>query len=192
MTPGPASGTGGAEVRLRPSSRERWRAALSAARVLALLLIPVGVVMALVTGSWGWLLLLELWAAFSAVLSYVGQGHNAVFVGDLGVRRITKGCSVTATWAGLAGVEVAIPGKRIVVFQLCCRDYRIERSGWGGQRNLEALRRNPPDGIKLRLDRETADTLIGMVRERRPDLAGLSSWDTDSRPEQTREPHAGS
>ncbi len=172
----------GAEVRLRPSPRERWRAAWSAAGVLALLLIPVGVLLALVTGSWGWLLVLEMWALFAAGLSYVGQAQNAVYVGELGVRRITKGCSVTATWSGLAGVEVTIPGQRIVVFQLNGHDYRIERSGWGSRRNLEALRRNPPDGIKLRLDRQTADTLVTMVRERRPDLSGLSDWDRLSWP----------
>ena len=179
MTRPPAPGT---EVRLRPSRRERWRGAWSAARVLALLLVPVGVVLALVTGSWGWLLVLEMWALLSAGLSYVGQGHNAVYVGDLGVRRVARGCSVTATWSGLEGVEVTIPGQRIVVFQLNSDDYRIERSGFGSQRNLEALRRNPPDGIKLRLDRQTADTLVTMVRARRPDLKGLSDWDRLSRP----------
>ncbi|MHB1523512.1 MAG: hypothetical protein ACYCS9_10150 [Candidatus Dormibacteria bacterium] len=172
----------GAEVRLRPSPQERWRAAWSAARVLALLMIPVGVVLALLTGSWGWLLVLEMWALLSAVLSYVGQGQNAVYVGELGVRRITKGCSVTATWSGLEGVEVTIPGQRIVVFQLNGSDYRLDRSGWGSRRNLEALRRNPPDGIKLRLDRRTADTLVTMVREHRPDLSGLADWDRLSRP----------
>ena len=179
MTGQPVPGT---EVRLRPSPRERWLAAWSAARVLALLLIPVGVVLALLTGSWGWLLVLEMWAVLSAVLSYVGQGQNAVYVGELGVRRITKGCSVTATWSGLEGVEVTIPGQRIVVFQLNCSDYRLDRSGWGSRRNLEALRRNPPDGIKLRLDRQTADTLVTMVREHRPDLSGVSDWDWTSRP----------
>ncbi len=183
---GPAAGEPGRaapEVRLRPSDRERLRGALSAAGTVALLMIPVGLVLGLLTGSLLWLVVLEFWAVFSAGLSYAGQGHNAVFVSDKGIRRVFQSCSVSAPWAGLSGVEVTIPGQRIVVFRVNAADCQVQRVGWGGRRAAEALRRNPPDGFKLRLDRATADALVTMIRARRPDLPGLSSWEQESRPE---------
>lgn len=175
------------EVRLRPSERERLRGAVSGAWVLALLMVPVGAVMALLTGTFAWLVVLEMWALVSVALSYFGQGHNAVFVGNRGIRRVVHGCTITARWPGLTAVEVRVPGRRLVDFQVLADDLQIERTGWGGRRQQRMLEAHPPDGLRVRLDRATADALISLIRERRPGLRGLEDWERDSHPSSSRD-----
>ncbi|MHB8394118.1 MAG: hypothetical protein ACYDC5_06375 [Candidatus Dormibacteria bacterium] len=175
-------GGDGPEYRIRPSARERARAALLAARALALLSLPVGLVMALLTRSLVWVVVVELWAVLAGVLSYFGQAHNAVFVGEEGVRRISRGCSVIAPWAALKAVEVSVPGNRLVVFRIDASELLIKKLSRGRSRAAIAMAKNLPEGLELRLDRASADSLVGLIAGRRPELDGLERWATSSRP----------
>lgn len=175
-------GGDGPEYRIRPSARERARAAALAARALALLSLPVGLVMAVLTRSLVWVLVVEVWAVLAGVLSYFGQSHNAVYVGDNGVRRISRGCSVIAPWAALTAIHVSVPGHRIVVFRLDASELLIKKLSRGPSRAAIAMTKNVPDGLELRLDRASADSLVELITERRPGLEGLQQWATSSRP----------
>ncbi|MHB8312783.1 MAG: hypothetical protein ACYDD0_05720, partial [Candidatus Dormibacteria bacterium] len=115
----------GPEIRIRPRPGQRARGAVTAALWVGLLLLPVGIVMTWLARSLAWLVLLEGWAVLVACLSYFGQAHNAVFVGEAGVRRVSQGCNVTAPWADLESLEVSLPGHRIVVFKINSADFRI-------------------------------------------------------------------
>lgn len=180
----PASYRGGEglEVRIRPSPSDRLRGALSASGMMAAAMVVVGVLLWLLTGTPSWLVVLELWAILSAFLSYFGQGHNAVFVGDGGIRRVTRGLNLTAPWPALTGVAVEVPGDRIVVFKVTSSRFSIQRTGVGARRAAEAMERNAPDGFRFRLDRAGADALVRLISERRPGLPGLAEWERASRP----------
>lgn len=170
----------GLEVRIRPAPAERLRGALSASGIMAAAMFVVGVLLWLLSGSFGWLLVLELWAVLSAFLSYFGQGYNAVFVGDQGVRRVTRGLNLTAPWAALTGVEVEIPGERIVALKVKSTQFSVRRTGVGSRRAAQAMERNTPEGFRFRLDRAGADALVGLIAQHRPDLPGLTQWQRDS------------
>ena len=171
----------GPELRIRPSERERARAAAMAGRTLALLSLPVGLVLAFLTGSWIWLVVVEAWAVVAGVTSYFGQAHNAVFVGEAGVRRLSRGCAVIAPWPELTGLEVAVPGNHIVVFRLQASRLEIRKLTRGRSRAAKAMIKNMPEGLEMRLDRASADRLVAEVAKRRPGLRGLDSWATASR-----------
>ena len=172
----------GPEIRIRPEPEQRARAAVTAALWVGLLLLPVGIVLTLLARSLAWLALLEGWSVLVACLSYFGQGHNAVFVGEAGVRRVSRGCDVTAPWADLESLEVSLPGHRIVVFKINSADFRIRRRGHGRSRAADVMTRHAPEGFEFRLDRRSADQLVSQLAQRRPELRGLSSWERDSRP----------
>ena len=172
----------GPELRIRPSDEQRARAALLAARSIAFFLIPVGVILSLLAGSWAWLVLFAFCPVLLAALSYFGQGHNAVFVGDSGVRRISRGCHVLAPWDELQSIAVRVPGHRIVVFTLESSDLKVKKVGRGRSRVADAMNRNIPEGFELRLDRASVDRLVEEIRHRRPDLHGLATWEKDSHP----------
>ncbi len=174
-------GGGGPELRIRPPGRERARAAALAARTLALLSLPVGLVLSFLTGSFMWVIVVEGWAVLAGVMSYFGQAHNAVFVGAAGVRRISRGCTVTAQWSDLRRIEVSIPGNRIVVFRLDSSSLEITKLTRGRSRAAKAMTKNMPEGFEMRLDRASADLLVAEIRRRRPELEGLESWATASR-----------
>lgn len=155
---------------------------MTAALWVGLLLLPVGLVLTLLARTLVWLGMLESWAVLVACLSFFGQAHNAVFVGDAGVRRVSRGCNVTAPWADLESLEVRLPGNRIVVFQINSADFRIRKRGYGRSRAADVMSRHAPEGFEFRLDRQSADQLVTHLAQRRPDLVGLSSWERDSRP----------
>jgi hypothetical protein len=157
----------GPELRIRPSPEQRARAALTAALWVGLLLLPVGLVMALLARSLAWVGVLEGWAVLVAALSYFGQAHNAVFVGEAGIRRVSRGCDVIAPWAELESVAVSIPGHRIVVLKI----------------NADVMQRYVPEAFQFRLDRQSADALVSSIAARRPELPGLAGWEHDSRPD---------
>lgn len=171
----------GLEVRIRPSERERGRAAVSVTRTLGLLCLPIGVILALLSRDPVWIVVVEAWPVIAGVMSYFGQGHNAVFLGDQGIRRISRGCSVIAPWSDLTGVAVSIPGNRIVVFRIESSRMDIRKLTRGRSRAARAMTRNAPSGFELRLDRASADALVGQIASRRPGLDGLSTWSTASR-----------
>ena len=171
----------GLEVRIRPSERERGRAAVSVTRTLGLLCLPIGVMLALRARDPVWILVVEAWPLIAGVMSYFGQGHNAVFVGDRGIRRISRGCAVTAPWPDLTGIQVSIPGNRIVVFKIDSSRMEIQKLTRGRSRAAKAMTKNAPSGFELRLDRASADALVGQIARRRPGLEGLSTWSTASR-----------
>jgi len=175
-------GGDGPELRIRPAPEQRARAALTAALWVGLLLLPVGLVMALLARSLVWVGVLEGWAVLLAALSYFGQAHNAVFVGDAGIRRISRGCNVTAPWAHLESVEVSLPGHRIVVLKINSDDFQVKKRGRGRSRAAEVMQRYAPEGFQFRLDRASADRLVSSIARRRPDLPGVASWERDSRP----------
>lgn len=171
----------GPELRIRPSERERARAAVLAGRTLALLSLPVGLVLAVLSGSWVWIVVVESWAVVAAVTSYFGQAHNAVFVGETGIRRLSRGCAVVAPWAALTGLEVAVPGNHIVVFRLQASRLEIQKLTRGRSRAAKAMLKNMPEGLEMRLDRDSADRVVAEVAKRRPELRGLADWATTSR-----------
>ncbi len=171
----------GLEVRIRPSERERFRAASAVARTLGVLCLPVGVILALLARDPVWIVVVEAWPLIAGVTSYFGQGHNAVFVGDHGIRRISRGCAVIAPWSDLTRIEVSIPGNRIVVFKIDSSSLEIQKLTRGRSRAARAMIKNSPSGFELRLDRASADALVGQIASRRPGLEGLSTWPTASR-----------
>ncbi len=171
-----AYGGEGPELRIRPSERERALAAVMAARALALISLVVGLILALLTGSWIWIVVVEAWAVVAGLTSYFGQAHNAVFVGEVGVRRISRGCAVVAPWPELTGLQVSIPGNRIVVFRLQASRLEIRQLNRGRSRAAKAMIRHMPEGLEMRLDRASADQLVAEVARRRPELPGLEGW----------------
>lgn len=177
----------GPELRIRPSPEQRARAALTAALWVGLLLLPVGLVMALLARSLAWVGVLEGWAVLVAALSYFGQAHNAVFVGEAGIRRVSRGCDVIAPWAELESVEVSIPGHRIVVLKINSADFRVKKRGRGRSRAADVMQRYVPEAFQFRLDRQSADALVSSIAARRPELPGLAGWEHDSRPD--HQPH---
>ena len=172
----------GPELRIRPSDQQRARAALMGAGSVALIVLPLGFVFSLLAHSWAWLVLLACWPLLLVALSFFGQGHNAVFVGDAGLRRVSRGCHVIAPWADLESIQVAVPGYHIVVFKVESSNLKIKKVGRGHSRVADAMVRNVPEGFELRLDRASVDHLVAEIRQRRPDLQGLATWEEDSRP----------
>ncbi|NNM97852.1 MAG: hypothetical protein HKL89_09660 [Candidatus Dormibacteraeota bacterium] len=178
-------GGDGPELRIRPAPEQRARAALTAAMWVGLLLLPVGLLMALLARSLVWVGILEGWAVLLAFLSYFGQGHNAVFVGGAGIRRVSRGCNVTAPWAELESLEVSLPGHRIVVIKINSADFQVRKRGRGRSRAADVMQRYVPEAFQFRLDRASADRLVSSIARQRPDLPGITSWERDSRPPAT-------
>jgi len=170
------------EIRIRPSVAHRRRAALSAAVAVGSVLLPVGLLLGILSRSWGVLLVFLFAAVMVAVSSFVGQAHNEIFVGPLGLRRVSRNCSLLATWQSLERLDVKIPGNRIVAFTLVTSGVSVKRLTTGHSNAAEALVRHPPEGFELRFDREAADAVVDEISRRRPDLTGASDWETASRP----------
>ncbi|HVC38725.1 MAG TPA: hypothetical protein VNH20_01965 [Candidatus Dormibacteraeota bacterium] len=170
------------EVAIRPMDAHRRRAALGAGTGIGAVLVPVGIVIGVLTHTWGVLLIGAFAAVMAAVASYIGQAHNQVFVGARGIRRVSRDCALTASWPSLQGVEVKIPGNRIVVFALTSTGVDVEPLHKRHSNAVEALLRHPPQGLEFRLDRSAADSLIREIGERRPDLVGIAEWSRSSRP----------
>jgi hypothetical protein len=154
---------------------------------VALIMLPLGVVFSLLAHSWVWLVVLACWPVLLVALSFFGQGHNAVFVGEVGLRRVSRGCHVIAPWADMESIQVAVPGFHIVVFKVESSDLKIRKVGRGRSRVADAMVRNVPEGFELRLDRASVDHLVAEIRQRRPDLPGLATWEKDSRPPEVPE-----
>ncbi|MGH7643662.1 MAG: hypothetical protein ACRENX_11770 [Candidatus Dormibacteria bacterium] len=170
------------ELRIRSSEVHRRRAAFSAGTTVGAVLIPVGLVLTLLSRNWAVLLLCLFATILVAVASYIGQGHNEIFVGPRGIRRVVRNCDLVATWASLESVEVTIPGNRIVVFTVNTTGVTVERLTRGHSNQAENLVRHPPEGFQLRFERQAADALVGMIAERRPRLKGIREWEKSSRP----------
>ncbi len=171
----------GPEMKLPQSQRVKVRSALTASGLMAVILLPVGLLLGFLAHSFVWLVFFEAWAALLFCLSYFGQGRNEVFLGPGGIRRNFQGSDVTARWSELSKVQVRVPGNAIVVFTLEADQVDVER-GRGGGRNYRMLIRHPPEGFDFRLDRQAADLLMDAIGQRRPGLPGLEEWPTASRP----------
>ncbi|MGH7639845.1 MAG: hypothetical protein ACREN7_03255 [Candidatus Dormibacteria bacterium] len=170
------------EVTIRPSEDHRRRSARGAATGIGVVLLPIGLIVGGLTHVWGVLALCVLATLIAALLSYMGQGHNQLFIGPRGIRRIVRDSDLTATWASLRGVEVKIPGNRIVAFTISTSGLLVEPRRRRPSRATQALTRNRPEGFDLRLDRAAADDVVAAIAERRPDLAGLADWERQSHP----------
>ena len=170
------------EVCIRESTAYRRRVALTAGATVGAVLVPVGLVLSLLSRDWSVLGLCVFAAALVSVSSFVGQGHNEVFVGARGIRRVSRDCDLIATWNALQAVEVRVPGNRIVVFTLDTTGLVVERLTRGHSNAAEAMLRNPPQGFELRLERVAADALMAKVSQHRSDVKGLAEWARVSRP----------
>ena len=146
------------------------------------MLVPVGGALGLLTHSWSTLLVCVFATILVGVAPYMGQGHNEVFVGPRGVRRVARDCDLIATWPSLRAVEIKVSGNRIVVFNLETAGVLVERLTKDRAKPAQALVRNPPEGSQFRLDREAADALGAEGSQRRPDLGGLAECEQASRP----------
>ncbi|HEY6538630.1 MAG TPA: hypothetical protein VI138_06275 [Candidatus Dormibacteraeota bacterium] len=146
------------------------------------ILVPVALVVGLLSHTWSVILLAILATIWVGVSSFVGQGHNEVFVGPRGIRRVVRDCEMIASWPSLEGLAVEVPGVRIVVFNLETRGITVHPTGRHRSHRTDALIRHPPQGMAFRLDREAADALVALIGERRPDVRGLAEWSTVSRP----------
>jgi hypothetical protein len=177
-----SSGAREGEVTIRSSTAHRQRSAISAGGSIGAVLVVPGVLLGLLTHDWSPLVVFVFTAGVVGIASFVGQGHNEVFVGPRGVRRVSRNCNLTATWSSLRGLKVRVPGHRIVVFTLDTTGIQVERLGTGHSNWAEILARHPPEGFDLRLDREAADALVAEIAGRRPDLKGLVDWERSSRP----------
>ncbi len=173
------------EVRIRPPSAHRLRAAISAGGVMAAVLVPLGLIAGVLIGTWSPLALAIFTGLLVTVASYHGQGRNELFVGPIGIRRRARNCDLTASWPSLRRLVVNVPGNRIVAFRLDTTGLTVERLTTWHSNSAEAMVRHPPDGFDFRLDRGSADTLVEEVSRRRPDLAGLTEWPKASRPPAT-------
>jgi hypothetical protein len=178
----PKSGLHEGEVRIRPSTAHRRRAAFSAGITVGAVLGPVGLVLAILSHNWGVLVLCVFASAVIVFASFFGQAHNEVFVGPRGIRRVSRDCDLVASWSALRSVEVKVPGNRIVVFTVNTTGVDVERLTRGHSNSAEALVRHPPEGFEFRLEREAADALVAQIAERRPELKGVGNWDRASRP----------
>ncbi|MGH7692242.1 MAG: hypothetical protein ACRENY_06445 [Candidatus Dormibacteria bacterium] len=171
------------EVRIRPTEAHRRRVAMGAAFGVGVVLIPVGLVLGLLSRSVGVGLLCVLATAVAGATSYMGQGHNEVFVGPRGLRRVARNCDMIATWGALRGVQVKVPGNRIVAFSVTTSGGLVVESRNRHQsHSVRALIRHPPEGFELRLDRQAADAVVAAIAERRPEVGGLADWERASRP----------
>ncbi len=170
------------EIRIRPSTAHRRRAALSAGITVGAVLVPVGLVLGVLSHNWGVLVLCVFASVVVVLASFLGQAHNEVFVGPRGIRRVSRDCDLVASWSSLRGVEVRIPGNRIVVFTIDTSGVDVERLKKGHSNSAEALVRHPPEGFEFRLEREAADALVEQIAERRPKLKGVENWNRASRP----------
>jgi hypothetical protein len=170
------------EVRIRPPSAHRLRAAISAGGVMAAVLVPLGLIAGVLIGTWSPLALAIFAGFFVTVASYLGQGRNELFVGPRGIRRRSRNCDLTATWPSLRRLVVNVPGHKIVAFRLDTTGLSVERLTTWHSNSAEALVRHPPEGFEFRLDRGSADALVEELARRRPELAGLAEWPEASRP----------
>jgi hypothetical protein len=170
------------EVRIRPPSSHRLRAATSAGGLMAAVLVPLGLIAGVLIGTWSPLALAIFTALLVTVASYLGQGRNELFIGPRGIRRRARNCDLTASWPSLRRLVVNVPGHRIVAFRLDTTGLNVERLTTWHSNSAEALVRHPPEGFEFRLDRGSADALVEEVSRRRPDLAGLAEWPQASRP----------
>jgi hypothetical protein len=170
------------EVRIRPPSAYRLRAATSAAGVMSAVLVPLGLIAWVLLGTWSPLALAIFTVLLVTVASYLGQGRNELFVGPKGIRRRARNCDLTASWPSLRRLVVNVPGNRIVAFRLDTTGLTVERLTTWHSNSAEALVRHPPYGFDFRLDRDSADALVEELSRRRPDLAGLAEWPGASRP----------
>ncbi len=170
------------ETAIRPSPAHRRRAALSAGALVAALLSPLGLILGLLSGDWAPLFLFAFSGVVVAGASFIGQGHNQVFVGPEGIRRVARSCDLTAPWGSLRQLRVRTPGERIVVFSLTTTGIDVRRLTSGHSNAAEALVRHPPEGFDFRLDRASADRLVEEIARRRPELSGIADWSRSSRP----------
>jgi hypothetical protein len=178
----PGSRAHDGEITIRPSLAHRQRSALGAGGVIGAVLLVPGLLLGLLLHDWSPLVLFIFTAGVVAISSFLGQGHNEVFVGPRGVRRVSRDCDLTASWPSLRGLTVRVPGHRIVVFTLDTTGVEVERLRSGHSNAAQSLVRHPPEGFQLRLDREAADALVAEIARRRPDLKGVADWERSSRP----------
>jgi hypothetical protein len=170
------------ETAIRPTFAHQRRAALAAGAGVGVVIVPFGLVVALLTHDWSLIPLCVFVTLLVMVASFIGQSHNQVFVGPRGLRREARDCDLIAPWESLTGLEVRVPGNRIVVFNVLADEMLVERRSTGRSNRAESLVRHPPEGFDLRLDRHAADTLVTEISRRRPDLEGLKQWEKSSRP----------
>lgn len=178
----PQAGAQEGESTIRSSVEHRRRAALSAGGLIAGVLTPIGLLLAFLSHNWEPLLLFWFAGLVVGISSYVGQGRNEVFVGPLGIRKVSQNCNLTASWSSLLELRVSTPGEQIVIFVVATSGLEVERLGSGRSHAAEVLLRHPPEGFSLRLDRGAADALVAEIGQRRPDLRGLAEWPRASRP----------
>ncbi|MGH7610467.1 MAG: hypothetical protein ACREN4_00455, partial [Candidatus Dormibacteria bacterium] len=102
------------EITIESALAYRARASASAGAAVGLVFLPLGVLLAVLSRTFGWLAVFELWAVLVGVVSFLGQRQNRVFVGPAGVRRVAQHCDLIASWPSLERVEVKTPGNRAV------------------------------------------------------------------------------